>query len=62
MQKDLSQNNIQPDGFTSLVFRDLSQIEEPKPGAVSRILTPILLSAKIASIPRPNVNVSCMLV
>ncbi|XP_048522267.1 integrator complex subunit 4-like [Dendroctonus ponderosae] len=57
MQKDLSQNNIQPDGFTSLVFRDLSQIEEPKPGAVSRILTPILLSPKIASIPRPNINI-----
>ncbi|CAG9769751.1 unnamed protein product [Ceutorhynchus assimilis] len=57
MQKELSHSNIQPDGFTSMVFRDLSQLEEPKPGAVARVLIPILLESKIGSIPRPNINI-----
>ncbi|XP_066258718.1 integrator complex subunit 4 [Euwallacea similis] len=57
MQKDLQQGGIQPDGFTSMVFRDLAQLEEPKPGTVARILIPILLESKVGSIPRPNVNI-----
>ncbi|XP_050295660.1 integrator complex subunit 4 [Anthonomus grandis grandis] len=57
MQKDLTHNGIQPDSFTSMVFRDLAQLEEPKPGAVARILTPILLESKIESIPKPNINI-----
>lgn len=57
MQRDLQQSSIQPDSFTALVFKELSLLEEPKPGAVARILIPILLESKIGSIPRPNVNV-----
>lgn len=57
MQRDLQQSSIQPDSFTAMVFKELSLLEEPKPGAVARILIPILLESKIGSIPRPNVNV-----
>nr|XP_023015747.1 integrator complex subunit 4 [Leptinotarsa decemlineata] len=59
MQKELTQAGLQPDNFTSLVFSELAQLEEPKPGAVSRILIPILSEAKMGKIPRPNVNI-CM--
>lgn len=58
MQKELSQAGLLPDNFTSLVFSELAQLEEPKPGAVSRILIPILSEARLGKIPRPNVNVS----
>ncbi|XP_060518566.1 integrator complex subunit 4 [Cylas formicarius] len=57
MQKDLNQANLQPDAFTSMVFKELSQLEEPKPGAVARILTPILQESKLGKIPRPNINI-----
>ncbi|KAJ8975599.1 hypothetical protein NQ317_004440 [Molorchus minor] len=57
MQKELSQFGLEPDSFTALVFRELSLLEEPKPGAVSRILIPILSEAKLGKIPRPNVNI-----
>ncbi|KAL1514289.1 hypothetical protein ABEB36_003569 [Hypothenemus hampei] len=57
MQKDLQQSNIQPDDFTSMVFKELSQLEEPKPGTVARILMPILLESKLSAVPRPNVNI-----
>lgn len=57
MQKELSQSSIQPDSFTAMVFRELSQLEEPKPGTVARILIPILLESKLAGIPRPNINI-----
>lgn len=57
MQKDLAQSNLQPDSFTSLVFRELSQLEEHKPGAVARILIPILLESKLGHIPKPNINI-----
>ncbi|KAG5874600.1 hypothetical protein JTB14_032997 [Gonioctena quinquepunctata] len=57
MQKELSQAGLQPDNFTSLVFSGLAQLEEPKPGAVSRVLIPVLSEAKMGKIPRPNVNI-----
>ncbi|VEN55059.1 unnamed protein product [Callosobruchus maculatus] len=57
MQKELSAANLEPDHFTALVFSELAQLEEPKPGAVSRILIPILSEAKLGKIPRPNVNI-----
>ncbi|KAJ8964137.1 hypothetical protein NQ314_005105 [Rhamnusium bicolor] len=46
MQKELNQSGLEPDNFTALVFKELSLLEEPKPGAVSRILIPIF-SAQI---------------
>lgn len=57
MQKDLSVAGLEPDHFTTMVFKELSMLEEPKPGTVSRILIPILLEAKLSRIPRPNTNV-----
>lgn len=57
MQKELSQAGLEPDNFTALVFRELSLLEEPKPGAVSRILIPILSEAKLGKIPRPNIDI-----
>lgn len=57
MQKDLLLAGLEPDHFTSAVFRELSSLEEPKPGAVSRILIPILSESKMAKIPRPNIKV-----
>lgn len=58
MQKELNQAGLLPDNFTALIFSELAQLEEPKPGAVSRILIPILSEARLGKIPRPNVNVS----
>lgn len=58
MQKELNQYGLEPDSFTASVFRELSLLEEPKPGTVSRILIPILSEAKLGRIPRPNVDVS----
>lgn len=58
MQKELNQYGLEPDSFTAAVFRELSLLEEPKPGTVSRILIPILSEAKLGRIPRPNVDVS----
>lgn len=58
MQKELSQAGLLPDNFTALIFSELAQLEEPKPGTVSRILIPILSEARLGKIPRPNVNVS----
>ncbi|CAH1956438.1 unnamed protein product [Acanthoscelides obtectus] len=57
MQKELSSANLEPDHFTALVFSELAQLEEPKPGAVSRILIPILSEAKLGKVPRPNINI-----
>lgn len=58
MQKELNQAGLLPDNFTALIFSELAQLEEPKPGAVSRILIPILSEARLGKIPRPNVDVS----
>lgn len=60
MQKELNQYGLEPDSFTTAVFRELSLLEEPKPGTVSRILIPILSEAKLGRIPRPNINVSLL--
>ncbi|CAH1100024.1 unnamed protein product [Psylliodes chrysocephalus] len=57
MQKDLTQAGLQPNHFTALVFSELAQLEEPKPGTVSRILIPILSEAKMRKIPAPNINI-----
>ncbi|RZC34050.1 integrator complex subunit 4 [Asbolus verrucosus] len=57
MQRDLTVAGLEPDSFTSTVFRELSVLEEPKPGTVSRILIPILSEAKLGKIPRPNIKI-----
>jgi integrator complex subunit 4 len=57
MQRDLSLAGLEPDSFTGAVFRELSVLEEPKPGTVSRILIPLLTDAKPGKIPRPNTQI-----
>ncbi|XP_072398264.1 integrator complex subunit 4 [Diabrotica undecimpunctata] len=57
MQRDLSVAGLQPDNFTAFVFSELAQLEEPKPGAVSRVLIPILSETKMGKIPKPNINI-----
>ncbi|KAK9869888.1 hypothetical protein WA026_003608 [Henosepilachna vigintioctopunctata] len=57
MQSELISFGLEPDDFTMHVFRELSVIEEPKPGTVSRILIPIISEAKMGKIPRPNIQI-----
>lgn len=50
-------SELTPDLFGMAVFRELSSLEEPKPGTVARILLPLLLDAKLGRIPEPNTKV-----
>ncbi|KAK4880692.1 hypothetical protein RN001_008838 [Aquatica leii] len=54
MQRELVANGIEPDAFTLSIFKELSVLEEPKPGTVARILVPILSETKLGKIPIPN--------
>ena len=38
----LQTEGLSPDPFLGAVFEELSQLEEPRPGAVARILQPLL--------------------
>lgn len=51
-------SELMPDPFCMAVFRELSSLEEPKPGTVARILLPLLLEAKLGKIPEPNTKVA----
>ncbi|XP_076056022.1 integrator complex subunit 4 [Oratosquilla oratoria] len=44
LHKYLTQEKLSADSFLEAVFEELSQIEEPRPGAVARILKPLLIS------------------
>uniref|UniRef100_A0A1Y1KGH3 Integrator complex subunit 4 n=1 Tax=Photinus pyralis TaxID=7054 RepID=A0A1Y1KGH3_PHOPY len=57
MQRELVMHGLEPDSFASSVFKELSVLEEPKPGAVARLLIPILSESKLAKIPVPNSQV-----
>lgn len=57
MQSELNSANLEPDNFTSAVFKELWLLEEPRPGTVARLLIPILAEAKLGKIPDPNVEV-----
>lgn len=54
MQSDLNLANLRPDNFTAVVIKELSLLEEPKPGTVARILIPILEETKLGKIPEPT--------
>lgn len=58
MQKELSTNELEPDLFTAMLFKQLATLEEPKPGTVARILIPILSESKLGKIPAPNIKVN----
>ncbi|KAF5275636.1 hypothetical protein FQA39_LY06748 [Lamprigera yunnana] len=54
LQQELITNGLEPDLFTLSVFKELGTLEEPKPGAVARILIPILAETRLGKIPMPN--------
>lgn len=58
MQSELNGACLEPDDFTSSILKELSVVEEPKPGTVARILIPVLAKAKLGSIPSPNIKVA----
>lgn len=41
---------MQPDSFTSALFRDLDSVEDTKPGTVARVLQPLLQSCPCPSL------------
>lgn len=47
----------EPDPFTIAVFQQLSQSGEHKPSALARAMQPLLLSAPLPVIPKPNLKV-----
>ncbi|XP_044751822.1 integrator complex subunit 4 [Coccinella septempunctata] len=57
LQCELDNYGLEPESFTVAVFKELSNLEEPKPGMVSRILIPIISESRIGRIPRPNVKI-----
>ncbi|XP_022910802.2 integrator complex subunit 4 isoform X2 [Onthophagus taurus] len=57
MQTEIENANLEPDEFTSAVFKELWILEEPRPGTVARILIPILTDTKLGPIPQPNINI-----
>lgn len=57
----LTSKGIEPDPFTTAVFRELGGLDEPKPGQVARCLLPFLQGDFLGKPPQPNVNVSIMI-
>lgn len=44
------EQGLQPDSFTSALFRDLDSVEDTKPGTVARVLQPLLQSCPCPSL------------
>ncbi|KAH9369714.1 hypothetical protein HPB48_007681 [Haemaphysalis longicornis] len=42
LQGFLEEQSVQPDAFTAAMLREVDALEEPKPGAVARVLQPLL--------------------
>ncbi|VVC31823.1 Armadillo-type fold,Armadillo-like helical [Cinara cedri] len=55
--KYITENKLQIETFTSIVFKELSQLEESKPGIVAKLLLPILQSSEPTPPPKPNTNI-----
>ncbi|CAH1723711.1 integrator complex subunit 4 [Aphis gossypii] len=55
--KYISEHDLQLESFTSVVFKELSQLEESKPGIVAKLLLPILQSSEPTPPPKPNTNI-----
>lgn len=53
----IGENDLKLEVFTSVVFKELSQLEESKPGIVAKLLLPILQSSEPTPPPKPNTNV-----
>ncbi|XP_050525128.1 integrator complex subunit 4 [Daktulosphaira vitifoliae] len=55
--KYISENNLPLESFTSIVFKELSQLEESKPGIVAKLLLPILQNSELTPPPKPNTKI-----
>ncbi|GBM31165.1 Integrator complex subunit 4 [Araneus ventricosus] len=55
LQRFQEEQGLNPDSFTSALFRDLDLLEDPKPGTVARVLQPLLQSCPCPSL-RLNVD------
>lgn len=53
----ITEHDLQLETFTSVVFKELSQLEESKPGIVAKLLLPILQGSEPTPPPKPNTNV-----
>ncbi|XP_075235890.1 integrator complex subunit 4 [Lycorma delicatula] len=56
-QRYLMENGLIPEPFSAAVFREMSTLEEAKPGTVARMLLPLLQASTHAPPPRPTVSV-----
>lgn len=54
----LTSKDVEPEPFTAAVFKELTALDEPKPGPVARCLLPLLQGDLLEKPPPPNVNVS----
>ncbi|XP_066973639.1 integrator complex subunit 4 [Macrobrachium rosenbergii] len=50
LHRFLTDEKLKADSFLEAVFEELSQLEEPRPGAVARILQPLLLSNPVPAL------------
>jgi hypothetical protein len=57
----LTQRGLNVESFTSVVIRDLAMLEDPKPGAVARVLLP-LLNISPGSLPKLHLPVSTLVI
>ncbi|XP_045454266.1 integrator complex subunit 4 [Melitaea cinxia] len=53
----LASAGVEPDPFTIAVFQQLSLSGDHKPAALARAIQPLLLSAPLPTIPRPNLKI-----
>lgn len=54
LHRYLTEEKLSGDSFLEVVFDELSQLEEPRPGAVARILKPLLLSHPVPALQGIN--------
>ncbi|XP_034841372.1 integrator complex subunit 4 [Maniola hyperantus] len=57
LDRILASAGVEPDPFTIAVFQQLSQSGEHKPAALARAVQPLLLSAPLPVIPKPNLKI-----
>jgi len=50
LEKLLEENNIRADSMTATMIKEISLLEEPKPGTVARVLQPLFLSSSVSRI------------
>nr|CAD7401906.1 unnamed protein product [Timema poppensis] len=56
-QRYLSEHEVQPEAFTSSLFKELGLLEDTKPGPVARCLLPLLQVSTPAPLPHTNIEV-----